>query len=231
MSGNDMTVEKCIEFADDGAWRFAGVEFGIQCFVGNTLHGASASNPTDCNQACSGNLAEVCGAGNRIGIYQDSDWVDPTADQLADVLQEYNSTLTQVLDAINDYKSHIQQLKDLRNQKKRSLNGRLVARQSQTETILLREITNDANQLQVVRDLLDRAARNGNRLFLVGASEDIQRPTSPLVTSDNLTQLREATQEASEVLSQVSDAATSDAASIASAESSGSGSPLLDLDG
>ncbi|KAI0841322.1 peptidase S8/S53 domain-containing protein [Hypoxylon sp. FL0890] len=85
---------------------------------------------------------------------------------------------------------------------------------------------------QVQRDYSPyRAARNGNRMFLIGASEDIERPTSPLVSSDNLDQLREATQEAGEVLSQVSDAAFSDAASIASAESSGSGSPLLDLEG
>ncbi|KAI1374021.1 hypothetical protein F4677DRAFT_461856 [Hypoxylon crocopeplum] len=227
MDDSQMTVEKCVKFADDGSWRYAGVEFGSQCFVGNTLHGASGSSSSDCNQACPGNPAEVCGASNRIGIYQDSAWVDPTADQLADVLQEYNSTLVQVLDAIDNYKSHIQQLKDLRNQKKRGLDSRLAVRQSQTETILLQDITRDSQQMRFVTELLDKAARNGNHLFINAANNDVDRPTSPLVNSDSLSQLQEATQQASEVLSEVTEAAVDDAASIASAESS---SPLLDLE-
>ena len=37
---------------------------------GNSLAAGSGSAPTsDCNMACSGNAAEVCGGGNRLNLY------------------------------------------------------------------------------------------------------------------------------------------------------------------
>jgi hypothetical protein len=104
-----MTVEKCIQFARDGYWQYAGVEFGQECFAGNSLHDASQSATDNCDQACSGNSKEICGAGNRIGIYQDSTWFDPSADQLISSMKNLIVALDHVRQDIADYGSILKQ--------------------------------------------------------------------------------------------------------------------------
>ena len=101
---------------------------------------------------CAGNSAELCGDGNRIQVYEDSTWIDPTAADLAAVLQLYNETLAQVLDAVSKYKSDIAALQAEEGKSQ----GSKVRRQSQrpSETIELQRITQDYQQLQVVQQLL-----------------------------------------------------------------------------
>lgn len=91
---NGMTVEKCIALARDDGWRWAGVEFGSQCFVGNTLRGANSAPAGDCNMRCAGNPGEVCGGSNRIQVYEDTEWKDPTVDELADLIRRYHAAMT-----------------------------------------------------------------------------------------------------------------------------------------
>lgn len=79
-----------------------------ECHVGNSLHDAVASSDVDCNQPCIGNGAEVCGAGNRIEIYQDTTWTLPNQQQLVDALNKYNQTIASALDAITKYRSDLQ---------------------------------------------------------------------------------------------------------------------------
>lgn len=67
---------------------------------------------SDCNQACIGNKAESCGAGNRIEIYQDMSWALPNQQQLVNELNKYNNTITDALSAIKQYKSDLQKYKD-----------------------------------------------------------------------------------------------------------------------
>ncbi|KAJ7246532.1 WSC domain-containing protein [Mycena haematopus] len=65
-----MTVESCIAFCSAGGFSLAGVEFGSQCYCDYALQSTGAlSSPTNCNQACSGNSTELCGAGNFIDVY------------------------------------------------------------------------------------------------------------------------------------------------------------------
>jgi hypothetical protein len=47
------------------------MEFSTQCFCDNAIYnsGVLASNQADCNMACAGNPAEICGAGNRLSLY------------------------------------------------------------------------------------------------------------------------------------------------------------------
>ena len=70
-SQND--IEQCA--SECTAFTFFGVEYGAECYCGNTLTGGSAlvagSTPgmTGCSMVCSGNATEYCGGSNRINIY------------------------------------------------------------------------------------------------------------------------------------------------------------------
>lgn len=66
-----MTVEKCAAACAGYTWF--GVEYGRECYGGNTIHSAEGSVPADlseCNYPCAGNPSERCGAGNRLNIYR-----------------------------------------------------------------------------------------------------------------------------------------------------------------
>lgn len=67
-----MTVESCASFCSD--WPYFGIEYGGQCYCGQDLPSESAPE-TDCNMACDGNSAELCGAGWRLSTYQNLDYV------------------------------------------------------------------------------------------------------------------------------------------------------------
>lgn len=118
------------------------------------MHSSTGASQDNCNQPCAGNNAEECGQGNRVQIYEDSTWFDPTAAELAIVLQEYNNTLVEASEALSAYQSHIEALQTLEGQSKKSK----VRRQSQTETILLQEIRSDSQSLNRVQQLLGRSA-------------------------------------------------------------------------
>jgi hypothetical protein len=65
-----MTIEKCIQYCYIKSFRYAGVQFGYQCFCGNNEARKFGIMPeTDCNQACDGNFYQICGASNRNSIY------------------------------------------------------------------------------------------------------------------------------------------------------------------
>ncbi|KAL0937228.1 WSC-domain-containing protein [Colletotrichum truncatum] len=69
-----MTVEKCIAQAAADGWRYAGVEFGGECFWGDVQVNPERSNQADCNTPCAGNPSQVCGGGNRILLYENSNF-------------------------------------------------------------------------------------------------------------------------------------------------------------
>jgi hypothetical protein len=65
------TVESCIAACKALGYTIAGMEWSQQCFCDNFLYNgaALAANQADCNMPCSGNAAEICGAGNRLSLY------------------------------------------------------------------------------------------------------------------------------------------------------------------
>ncbi|EJT99498.1 WSC-domain-containing protein, partial [Dacryopinax primogenitus] len=68
------SVENCEQFCGSQGYIYAGVEYGSQCYCGNTLSngaGGTASS-SDCNIACSGNSAETCGGSYRLNLYSRS---------------------------------------------------------------------------------------------------------------------------------------------------------------
>lgn len=81
------------------------------CFLDDVL-----ANPTtlagqaDCNTPCAGNHSEICGGSNRILIYEDVTWFDPTAAELAAEIVTYNQTLQEINNAILVWQNDIAQL-------------------------------------------------------------------------------------------------------------------------
>ncbi|KAF7302018.1 hypothetical protein MIND_00768200 [Mycena indigotica] len=85
-AGANMTVEACQAFCSSGGYNLAGVEYGSECCslpisrlvflfdiwtdCDHALQAPSTiASAASCNMPCSGNKAEVCGAGNFINVY------------------------------------------------------------------------------------------------------------------------------------------------------------------
>jgi beta-glucosidase len=66
--GTGMTIEACESECLAASYKFAGVEYGNECWCGNTQP-ATAATATDCNMACAGKSSETCGAGSRLNVY------------------------------------------------------------------------------------------------------------------------------------------------------------------
>ena len=63
-----MTVEKCA--AACSKFSTFGVEYGRECYCGDTLNEGSVSAPeSECSKPCPGNAAQMCGDGNRLSLY------------------------------------------------------------------------------------------------------------------------------------------------------------------
>jgi WSC domain len=73
-----MTLDLCATFC--GGYIFFGVEFGRECYCGNTLL-ASSTTATDgrCNMQCLGNSAQICGGSNGLSLYGYSAIVNPSS--------------------------------------------------------------------------------------------------------------------------------------------------------
>lgn len=70
-SDNKMTINTCAA-ACSGSTYF-GVEYGRECYCGNTLNAGSVlANPADCSFACPGDSSQSCGAGSRLSLYKRS---------------------------------------------------------------------------------------------------------------------------------------------------------------
>ncbi|KAF4635308.1 hypothetical protein G7Y89_g2796 [Cudoniella acicularis] len=67
-AADTMTVESCE--ASCAGYTYFGVEYGRECYCGNTIAASSVLKPdSDCSMVCMGNQYEYCGNGNRLNIY------------------------------------------------------------------------------------------------------------------------------------------------------------------
>ncbi|KAM7198966.1 WSC domain containing protein [Rhypophila sp. PSN 637] len=66
---DNLTLEGCA--IGCVGYKYWGVEYGRECFCGNTIQpAAELKADSECNMVCAGNAAELCGAGNRIMVYE-----------------------------------------------------------------------------------------------------------------------------------------------------------------
>ncbi|TPX11566.1 uncharacterized protein E0L32_007777 [Thyridium curvatum] len=64
-----MTLDSCAAFCS--AYTYFGVEYGRECYCGNTLRdGSTLATLSDCSFLCPGDKTEYCGAGNRLELYK-----------------------------------------------------------------------------------------------------------------------------------------------------------------
>ena len=65
-----MTVTNCALFCLDQGYAFLGLEFGYQCFCGDTLDPkAVPADPSNCNYACCADSSVSCGGVGFINVY------------------------------------------------------------------------------------------------------------------------------------------------------------------
>jgi hypothetical protein len=62
------TLEDCVALAKSLGYAFAGLQYGVQCFAGDTL-GFSPAPATDCDMPCNADPSETCGGVWRNSIY------------------------------------------------------------------------------------------------------------------------------------------------------------------
>jgi hypothetical protein len=71
-AANGTSVESCLSLTESMQYKYAGLEYGTECWLGNTLTNTTA-NPrapeSDCNISCIGTRRELCGGANRMNLW------------------------------------------------------------------------------------------------------------------------------------------------------------------
>lgn len=62
-----MTVEECVQHA--GSHKYAAVEYGDECYFGDSLTVFRTVDPSSCFMTCAGNASEICGGENAMNLY------------------------------------------------------------------------------------------------------------------------------------------------------------------
>jgi hypothetical protein len=72
MTSTTMSVDMCTKFCLGKKFRWAGVEYGQECYCGDKPKNTTLSAATDCKMPCPGNTAktsQLCGGGSRLQMY------------------------------------------------------------------------------------------------------------------------------------------------------------------
>ncbi|ODO07533.1 glucan endo-1,3-alpha-glucosidase agn1 [Cryptococcus wingfieldii CBS 7118] len=70
VSMSDMTVNSCLSACEDLGYKYAGVEFGEECYCSSTLASAVTYDEDQCNVVCNGDEEETCGGTWAIEIFE-----------------------------------------------------------------------------------------------------------------------------------------------------------------
>ncbi|KAF2502763.1 WSC-domain-containing protein [Lophium mytilinum] len=73
LAGDNMTVEKCVDFCDAAGFSYAGLEYRRECYCDNTLPEDKAPKKGImgyCVLKCAGNADEFRGGGAALSIYR-----------------------------------------------------------------------------------------------------------------------------------------------------------------
>ncbi|KAK1231928.1 hypothetical protein PQX77_004947 [Marasmius sp. AFHP31] len=67
---NPTTIEQCTSACFQAGYKFAGTEYGGECYCDTAIVQPGAPTPlTDCNMPCAGNTSQFCGGPNRLNVY------------------------------------------------------------------------------------------------------------------------------------------------------------------
>ncbi|KAF3911439.1 hypothetical protein ABW20_dc0104528 [Dactylellina cionopaga] len=97
-----MTVEKCLSLASQRQVRYAGVEFGGECWIASQMDTvARQGSEQDCSSICTGNSLEICGGDSRLGLYENINFlVVPTKTEIFISTKEFKEAVAEVYAAI-----------------------------------------------------------------------------------------------------------------------------------
>lgn len=70
--GEKITNAGCINYCQSKGFKYAGTEFGRQCFCGNVIGAGKPMPDSDCKMACEGNPKEVCGGPGRLSLWENT---------------------------------------------------------------------------------------------------------------------------------------------------------------
>lgn len=70
---NTQTLELCAQRAIDKNFRYFGLEYSSECYLGDTINTNSKSlDASKCNMACSGNKQQICGGPSAISLFNNT---------------------------------------------------------------------------------------------------------------------------------------------------------------
>lgn len=67
-SEDGMTVARCTSSCKATGYTLAGVEFGRECFCGNSVDNNATTTDEGCDMVCTGDNAEFCGGADRLDL-------------------------------------------------------------------------------------------------------------------------------------------------------------------
>ncbi|KAG8871579.1 hypothetical protein FRC20_010402 [Serendipita sp. 405] len=96
-SDPDMTIELCLESCKWLGYKFAGLEYGQECWCGDSRPPQPAHDGR-CDMACKGDCHELCGGGNGISVYEYCAPTETTITTTTGVVTEYTTLRTVTTD-------------------------------------------------------------------------------------------------------------------------------------
>ncbi|KAH7097382.1 WSC-domain-containing protein [Auriculariales sp. MPI-PUGE-AT-0066] len=73
-----MTTKACTDYCGANSFKYAGLEWGEECWCGNTLDQSKVGQYV-CNQPCQGDDSEFCGNGQRLSVYAAGSYTPPSS--------------------------------------------------------------------------------------------------------------------------------------------------------
>ncbi|EFQ30435.1 WSC domain-containing protein [Colletotrichum graminicola M1.001] len=63
------SAAQCVAQCDSLGYTYAGVEYGSECYCGNSIDGGNTPASSGCDMPCDGNRLDTCGGAGHINIY------------------------------------------------------------------------------------------------------------------------------------------------------------------
>lgn len=71
-TASDMTIEKCTSTCSSKGFSMAGLEYGSECYCGNSFANGLGAPSTQCNFKCGGASGQTCGGNWALSLYKTS---------------------------------------------------------------------------------------------------------------------------------------------------------------
>lgn len=104
--------------------------------------------------ACAGDPTEICGGENRILIYEDTTWTNPTLDDLANALDDYNTKVVAFYDLVQLWQDQITEYDQQNPSTKRSVFEVAIDRLLERQVITLDVIAQTRAQVLAIQQIV-----------------------------------------------------------------------------